>query len=315
MTPRTHDSGATTLRRPSRRTILRASVPAAVALAGGTAWVGTTAFAQDGPTDTELAIELTARVKDYLATTGTQTQASVVVTRSTRSVTTNKSRIHDTASLVKMEILAMLLEKYSTAAAIPAAKKDQARLMITQSHNDSATALYNFLGGCDALAAAHKRYGMTNTKPSADCRWGLTTTTVVDQMKILGHLLYAGYFPQEKVNYARGLMGAVVSSQDWGVKAAAHRPRTGPASPTPGSRSSNGSSRSTERAQRTEAAIAQSRSRTLLRANASGPAAGPARSIRCGPALSRAGRSLCSAPQSPTSRSATAAASGVPQVR
>ncbi|MFB9661072.1 hypothetical protein ACFQS3_15000 [Glycomyces mayteni] len=206
--------------RPSRRTLIRVAVPAAVALAGGTAWIGTAAWAA-GPSDTELAVELTDRAKAYLATTGTQTQASVVVGRENRVITTNKSRVHDTASLVKMEILAMLLEKYSTVSAIPAEKKEWARTMITQSHNDNATKLYNFLGGCAALSAAHVRYGLKSTKASADCRWGLTTTTAPDQLRVLNMLTVKGYFNQEKVDYARSLMGKVIDSQDWGVKAAA----------------------------------------------------------------------------------------------
>ncbi|RRR97615.1 serine hydrolase [Glycomyces terrestris] len=207
--------------RPSRRAVLRAAIPGAIALAGASAWVGTTAWAA-GPTDTELAVELTERTKAYLATTATQTQASIIVGRANRVITTNKSRIHDTASLVKMEILAMLLEKYSKVSSIPAEKKEWARTMITQSHNDNTTKLYNFLGGCDALKAAHVRYGLKNTAASADCRWGLTTTTAPDQLRVLNMLTATGYFNQEKVDYARSLLGAVVDSQDWGVTAAAN---------------------------------------------------------------------------------------------
>jgi beta-lactamase class A len=207
--------------RPSRRTLLRAGIPAAVALAGGTAIYGATVASAAGPSDTELATELTTRVKAYLATTGSQTQASVAVSRGSRYITTNKSRVHDTASIVKMEILAMLLEKYSSVSAIPSDKKDLAKKMITVSDNDATTKLYNFLGGCDALAAAHKRYGLTYTKSSADCRWGLTTTNVTDQLNIVNRLLYKGMLADDEVNYARSLMGSVSSNQDWGVKAAA----------------------------------------------------------------------------------------------
>jgi hypothetical protein len=214
------ERGSETLRfRPSRRTLLRAALPAAAALAGATAWSGT-AYAQ-GPTDTELAVELTDRVKAYLATTGTQTEASVAVTRGTsRFVSTYGRRIHDTASVVKMEILLMLLEKYDGVAAIPAEQQEWARQMITASNNDATTALYDSLGGCDALSAAHERYGLNYTQSSPDCRWGLTTTNVGDQIKILNLLLYQGLLERDEVDYARSLMGGVASSQDWGVSAA-----------------------------------------------------------------------------------------------
>lgn len=206
-------------RRLTRRTALRAGIPAAVALAGGAAWVGTAAWA-DGPTDSELALELTDRIKTYIGSTGLDITASVAASRSNRTITANWRRVQDTASLVKMEILLMLLEKYSKVSSIPAEKKEWARKMITESHNDSATSLYNFLGGCSALSAAHVRYGLKNTKASSDCRWGLTTTTATDQLRVLNHLMLPGLLNQEKIDYARSLMGNVVDSQDWGVTAA-----------------------------------------------------------------------------------------------
>ncbi|GAA1687051.1 serine hydrolase [Glycomyces endophyticus] len=207
-------------RRPSRRTVLRAGIPAAIAAAGAGAWIGTAAWA-DGPTDTELALELTDRIKTYVGTTGLDLTVSVAAARNNRTITANWRRIQDTASLVKMEILLMTLEKYASVSAIPAEKKEWARTMITESHNDNATKLYNFLGGCSALSAAHVRYGLKNTKASADCRWGLTTTTATDQLRVLNHLMLPGILNQEKINYARSLMGNVVDSQDWGVTAAA----------------------------------------------------------------------------------------------
>jgi len=207
---------------PSRRVILRAGIPTALALAGGATWIGLGANAATdaGPTDAELSTELKNKITAYLATTGTQTQASVALLRGTRNVTHNKTQIHDTASIVKMEILLMLLEKYSTVAAIPAEKKGWAREMIVWSNNDQTTKLYNFLGGCEALSAAHKRYGLEYTKASTDCRWGLTTTNATDQMKIMGKLLYKGMLTQEKVDHARWLMGGVAAVQAWGVSAA-----------------------------------------------------------------------------------------------
>lgn len=208
-------------RRPSRRTLLRVGIPAAVALAGGTAIYGATVASAAGPTDAELSTELASRVKTYLATTGTQTEASVAVSRGTRLVTANKTKIHDTASIVKMEILLMLLEKYNGVSAIPSAIREHARQMIIWSNNDSTTKVYNHLGGCSALSAAHTRYGLQYTKSSSDCRWGLTTTNATDQLKIMGQLLYKGRLTQAEVDHARWLMGGVAAVQAWGVSAAA----------------------------------------------------------------------------------------------
>jgi hypothetical protein len=207
-------------RRPSRRLILRAGIPAALALAGGTAIYGATVASAAGPTDAELSTELASRIKTYLSSTGTKTEASVAVSRGVRLVTSNQAQIHDTASIVKMEILLMLLEKYNGIAAIPADIKEHARQMIVWSNNDSTTKVYNHLGGCTALSAAHVRYGLQYTKASSDCRWGLTTTNVTDQLKVMGQLLYKGRLTQEEVDHARWLMGGVASVQRWGVSAA-----------------------------------------------------------------------------------------------
>jgi hypothetical protein len=209
---------------PSRRTFLRAGIPAAVAVAGGSALFGAATASAAGPTDAELSAELATRIKTYLATTGTKTEASVAVSRGSRLVTANKAKIHDTASIVKMEILLMLLEKYNGIAAIPTSIKEHARQMIIWSNNDSTTKVYNHLGGCSALSAAHTRYGLQYTKSASDCRWGLTTTNVTDQLKIINHLLYKGRLTQAEVDHARWLMGGVASSQAWGISAAA---RTG----------------------------------------------------------------------------------------
>ncbi|MQM27526.1 serine hydrolase [Glycomyces albidus] len=213
-----HSRGPVQGPRSSRRLLLRSALPAAAALAGVTARPG--AAQAQTPTDAELSTELFERVADYLATTGTETEASVKMQRGTRFVGTYARRIHDTASIVKMEILLMLLEKYSTMAAIPQTRKDQARNMIVWSDNAATTELYNFLGGCDALQAAHERYGLAYTNVSDDCRWGLTTTNVGDQLLILNQLLYKGRLTQEKVDYARWLMGGVASVQAWGIRAA-----------------------------------------------------------------------------------------------
>ncbi|MDA1358593.1 hypothetical protein O1R50_03105 [Glycomyces luteolus] len=205
---------------PSRRTLLRVGIPAAVALAGGAALYGATVASAAGPTDAELSTELANRIKTYLGTTGTQTVASVAVSRGSRLITANKTLIHDTASIVKMEILLMLLEKYSSVSAIPADIREHARQMIVWSNNDSATKVYNHVGGCSALSAAHIRYGLQYTKASSDCRWGLTTTNATDQLKIMGQLLYKGRLTQAEVDHARWLMGGVASVQRWGVSSA-----------------------------------------------------------------------------------------------
>ena len=130
-----------------------------------------------------------------------------------------------TASVVKVDILAtLLLQDRQVGHQISTADEGLADIMITQSDNDAASTLWSEIGDADGLSAANRTFGLTSTDPGEDGYWGLTTTTAADQVKLLDAIAS----PSGPLGTANatllGLMGQVVSDQDWGVSAAA---RTG----------------------------------------------------------------------------------------
>ncbi|MFG3096827.1 serine hydrolase [Streptomyces sp. NPDC048202] len=129
--------------------------------------------------------------------------------------------VHDTASVVKVGILAALLLRAQDAdRTLTAAERERAASMIRRSDNDSATALWHAIGGAAGLDAAHQRLGLTATVGGANGYWGLTRTTALDQLTLLQHV----FGPSPVLNaasraYLADLMTSVVPEQRWGISA------------------------------------------------------------------------------------------------
>jgi hypothetical protein len=133
---------------------------------------------------------------------------------------------YDTASIVKVEILAMMLKEYGTLDQVPDWLLDRAAEMIRESSNDATNdVLYGgtFDDGHAAIRQAHIDFGLENTNPNETEQWGKTQTTAIDQLRVLEIALYeeAGVLDAEQTEYARSLMGDLADSQQWGVSAAA----------------------------------------------------------------------------------------------
>jgi hypothetical protein len=121
----------------------------------------------------------------------------------------------DTASIVKVDILETLLHQFH-GGPIPGADVPTAVGMIEDSDNDDATALWNQDGGAPAVAAYDRLVGMDQTTPNVD--WGLTTTSVGDQLKLLNELFEThALLDQGAQRFALRLMENVTPSQTWGV--------------------------------------------------------------------------------------------------
>lgn len=120
-----------------------------------------------------------------------------------------------TASIVKVDILETLLRQLH-GGPIPGADVRTAVGMIEDSDNDDATALWNQDGGAPAVAAYDRLVGMHQTTPNLD--WGLTTTSVGDQLQLLEQLLQThALIDQGAQRFALGVMENVMPSQAWGV--------------------------------------------------------------------------------------------------
>jgi hypothetical protein len=131
----------------------------------------------------------------------------------------------DTASIVKVDILAaLLLRAQDEGRRLTAAEKSYATVMIENSDNDSASALWRTIGGADGLDAANKRFGLTGTEGGEGVLWGLTRTTAGDQLTLLKQVFGDGdgsELSDASRAYLQGLMKTVEADQQWGVSAAA----------------------------------------------------------------------------------------------
>ena len=123
------------------------------------------------------------------------------------------------ASVIKVTILSALLLKEGGPGHLTAAQRNLAVLMITQSDNNAATALWNEvgLGGMRRFLYQAK---MSHTILSD--AWGLTQITAQDELTQLHLLTSRGrVLSAASRSYVLGLMARVIPSQRWGVPAGA----------------------------------------------------------------------------------------------
>ncbi|MEU1013701.1 serine hydrolase [Streptomyces sp. NPDC005890] len=140
-----------------------------------------------------------------------------------------EDRPYDTASIVKVDILAaLLLQAQDAGRQLTAQERKRAEPMIRRSDNAAANALWRQIGRASGLAAANKRLGLTSTMGGPGGKWGLTRTTASDQIRLLRAVFGAGGtvragsggLDARSRAYVRTLMSKVVPEQSWGVSAA-----------------------------------------------------------------------------------------------
>ncbi|MFD4601115.1 serine hydrolase [Streptomyces sp. NPDC058464] len=129
----------------------------------------------------------------------------------------------DTASIVKVDILAtLLLQAQDAGRHLTATEKAYATKMIENSDNTSASQLWDVIGKATGLDAANKRFGLTSTEGGDGALWGLTQTTAADQLTLLQQVFGDdSKLSEASQEYIQGLMKTVESDQRWGVSAAA----------------------------------------------------------------------------------------------
>ncbi|MFI2303706.1 serine hydrolase [Actinacidiphila glaucinigra] len=131
--------------------------------------------------------------------------------------------LYDTASIVKVDILAaLLLQAQDAGRDLTAQEKAWAEVMIEDSDNAAATALWRAIGRGAGLNAANRRLGLTSTTAGSGPLWGLTQTTAADQLTLLQRVFGThGALGAASRAYVRQLMGRVAAAQAWGVPTAA----------------------------------------------------------------------------------------------
>ncbi|GGI95220.1 hypothetical protein GCM10010121_002060 [Streptomyces brasiliensis] len=178
-----------------------------------------------------------AATVDFLARAHPQGKARVTAavldldTASARPAVYGDDVLFDTASIVKVDILATaLLQAQDAGHGLTAKERAQAEVMIEHSDNDAANALWRRIGLAPGLEAANKRLGLTSTKGGPGGKWGLTRTTAGDQIRLLRAVFGTGsaasptgstVLNEASRTYIRTLMSRIAGEQSWGVSAAA----------------------------------------------------------------------------------------------
>jgi len=128
-----------------------------------------------------------------------------------------------TASIIKVDILASLLLQHQWSnVSLSAHQRALAADMIENSSDEAANELWEAAGQGQGVKVANQELGLRQTTPGDGIYWGLTSTTVEDQLRLLADLassrspLSAG-----SRSYELGLMQHVAADQDWGVTAGA----------------------------------------------------------------------------------------------
>ncbi|WP_239168406.1 serine hydrolase [Paractinoplanes deccanensis] len=163
---------------------------------------------------------LDAALKKYAAS-APEFSVAVLDRRTGQRYSYRGTERYETASVVKVQVLAcLLLTAQDDGRDLTSTELALAKRMIRLSDNDATTSLFSKLGRASGIGACNKRLGLTQTKVSSS--WGLTRTTVDDQVRLLGELVDTkGPLDADSRKLAYTLMSTVDSSQDWGVPAAA----------------------------------------------------------------------------------------------
>ncbi len=186
-----------------------------------TAPAATTTATPAATTGTTEPVEPSTAALEAIATDASFSVAAVEV--GTGETLTYGDGSFDTASIVKVDILAALLHRAEQdGRTLTASEQRLATAMIERSDNDAATTLFHAVGGKAGLEAFNDVIGLTDTVIGSNGYWGLTQTTATDQLKLLRVVFGAdSALSADSRAYVRGLMSNVVDEQNFGVSAAA----------------------------------------------------------------------------------------------
>jgi hypothetical protein len=140
--------------------------------------------------------------------------AAVVDVVSGRTSTFRPDMVQYTASTLKVDLLAARL---AGGTPLTQRERDLAEPMITHSANAGANALWVQLGR-DRIVRFQQAAGMTRTTPPNDGTWGRTTTSALDRIVMMRHIVHPSpMLTDEDRAYIRDLMMRVTPSQAWGA--------------------------------------------------------------------------------------------------
>jgi hypothetical protein len=124
-----------------------------------------------------------------------------------------------TASIVKVDILATLLHEFQVSKRpLDDDDQDEATYMIEDSDDDGAADLWDEAGGAPAITRFDQLVGLGATTPDAEGYSGETMTTALDQVDLVKNLVTANaVLDSASRAYELNLMRHVVPDDYWGI--------------------------------------------------------------------------------------------------
>ncbi len=124
-----------------------------------------------------------------------------------------------TASVIKVDILEALLERAQVeGSTLTPTQQSLAASMIEDSTDDAASDLWATVGGAPAMGRYDNEIRLTQTRLNATGLWGLSTTSALDQVRVVEQLLLSSSpLTAASRTYELTLMRNVTPDQVWGV--------------------------------------------------------------------------------------------------
>jgi beta-lactamase class A len=167
---------------------------------------------------TDQGAQMIPAIADYVATRADNVTVAVEDLTTGQIYQFRPGVVENTASTVKVDILATLLAQ-AQAAGQPLTPEEQSLAvpMIEDSLDSAADTLWSDVGP-GAIGAFEQQAGMTSTVPAADGVWGTTTTTALDRLAMIRTLVEPNpLLTDASREYVLDLMEHITPSQDWGA--------------------------------------------------------------------------------------------------
>ncbi len=164
--------------------------------------------------------ELAPEAAAFLETREEPRGAAVIVPGRATIYTHNGDELTPMASVAKVAIMVTVMDQAMRAnRPLTEWEMSMLRPMITVSDNDSASALWEYIGGGAAVAETLRSMGLVNTVPNPMEAWGASRSTPKEVALLLSKIALGEILDKPNRELALSLMGQVDPNQTWGISA------------------------------------------------------------------------------------------------
>jgi Beta-lactamase enzyme family len=163
----------------------------------------------------------THAMRAYLSGRSGVVTAAVEDLRTGQTWTYHAGDREQTGSIIKVDILETLLRQAELShTPLDSDEVTLVQGMIEDSDNNDAQDLWSLVGESTGIGVYDAKAGLTQTVPNTEGYWGETTTSAVDQIRLLRELVMKHSLLNIAFkHYELGLMEHVEADQAWGVSA------------------------------------------------------------------------------------------------